>query len=233
MKVITLLSFISTCAAASALAAPIAPTERQPLRIIQTEEAVFPWMLSQQGITEGWARIGITVDSEGKLLDALPVAYTRKPFADAAIQALQRWRYQPTLIRGEAVGTQTEVLFNFQAVGVVVTFDTGRYLTRFLEEKAAYRPCTLRELDRVPTPIEAAAPLYSDELADKGVIGLAVVEFYIDESGTVRLPAVVDADFPELGILAVSAVEGWKFEPPTSRNEPVLARVRQTFHFHK
>jgi TonB family protein len=234
MKSITLFAVLSTLAATPVLAvAADTPVERKPLRIIQTEEAVFPWMLSQQGITEGWARIAITVDSEGNLLDALPVSYTRKPFADQAVDALRRWRYEPMLIRGEPVGTQTEIVFNFQAVGVVVTFDTERYLGRLVPEQIGYRPCSLRELDRVPTPIEAAAPAYSDQLADKGVVGQAVVEFYIDETGTVRVPAVVSADFTELGILAISAVETWKFEPPTSNNEPVLARVRQTFHFHR
>lgn len=234
MKTITFLAVLSTLAATPAFAvAAETPVERKPLRIIQTEEAVFPWMLSQQGITEGWARIAITVDAEGNLLDALPVAYTRKPFADQAVWALRRWNYEPMLIRGEPVGTQTEIVFNFQAVGVVVSFDTTRYLERLVPEKVAYKPCTLRELDRVPTPIEAAAPVYSDKLADKGVVGQAVVEFYIDETGTVRVPAVVSADFTELGILAVSAVETWKFEPPTSNNEPVLAKVRQTFAFHR
>ncbi|MBE2215124.1 MAG: TonB family protein [Opitutaceae bacterium] len=225
---------LSTLAAGPFLGAQVeVPVERKPLRIIQTEEAVFPWMLSQQGITEGWAKIAITVDAEGTLLDALPVSYTRKPFADQAVYVLRRWRYEPTLIRGEPVGTQTEIVFNFQAVGVVVSFDTERYLNRFVEEKASYRPCSLRELDRVPTPIEAAAPVYSDQLADKGVVGQAVVEFYIDETGTVRVPAVVSADYTELGILAIAAVEGWKFEPPTSNNAPVLAKVRQTFQFHR
>jgi len=234
MKTATLIALFSACAsAAAAVAQPaVAPVERKPLRIVQTEEAVFPWMLSQQGITEGWARIAITVDGEGRLLDALPVAYTRRAFADQAVDALRRWRYEPTLIRGEPVGTQTEIVFNFQAVGVVVSFDTERYLNRMIEEKASYRPCTLRELDRVPTPIEAAAPVYSEQLADKGVVGQAVVEFYIDETGAVRVPAVVSADFAELGILAIAAVETWKFEPPTSNNEPVLARVRQTFRFN-
>ena len=41
------------------------------------------------------------------------------------------------------------------------------------------------------------------------------------------------ADYTELGILAIAAVEGWKFEPPTSNNAPVLAKVRQTFQFHR
>ncbi len=233
MKTILILSLAAFFAASPVFAqAPVPATERKPLRIIQTEEARYPWMLSQQGITEGWALIAMTVNSEGVLMDALPVSYTRKEFAEVAIEALHAWRYEPTLIRGVAVGTQLELMFNFQAVGVVMTFDTARYLNRLIEEKAAYQPCSLRELDRVPTPIVAPAPAYGKWLADKGVTGQCVVEFYIDETGTVRVPAVLSTDFEELGILAVAAVETWKFEPPTSRDNAVLAKVRQTFNFH-
>lgn len=233
MKTIHLISLVTIIAVGPAMAAPRVPaTERQSLKIIQTVEARFPWMLSQQGITEGWASIAITVDSEGNLLDALPVSYTKRAFAEAAVDALRTWRFEPTRIRGVAVGTQVELMFNFQAVGVVMTFDINRYLDRFIEQAPEYKPSTLRELDRVPTPITAPAPLYGGDLADKGVTGQAVVEFYIDETGTVRVPAVLSADFEELGILAIAAVETWKFEPPTSNNHPVLAKVRQTFWFN-
>lgn len=235
MKSRMLFAVLSTLAAMPVFAvAAETPVERKSLHIIQTEEAVFPRALRQQGITEGWARIAISVGADGRLLDALPVAYSHKPFADQAVDVLRRWRYEPMLLGGEPVGTQTEIVFNFQAVGVVLDYGVSeRYLERFTEGQAAYRPCSLKELDRVPARIQASSPRYPDELARKGIVGHAVVEFYIDESGTVRMPAVVSADFNELGIFAIAAIESWKFEPPTSNNKPVLARVRQSFDFNR
>jgi TonB family protein len=227
-----LLGLLTLLAAGPLLAAPSPGLpEDRPLRILQTEEARFPWMLSQQGITEGWALVALVVDSEGVLTDTLPVAHTRREFADEAILALRRWRYEPTRMRGQAINTKTEVLFTFQAVGVVVTFDIGQYLARMTKDRPDYRPCTLRELDRIPMPVVAPAPAYGKWLLDKGVSGQCVIEFYIDESGAARVPAVAETDFPELGILAIAAVETWRFEPPTSGNRPVLAKVRQTFTF--
>lgn len=232
MKTLTLGLLSATLLTPSLSAGQSAPTtEDRAMRIIRTTEAQFPWMLSQQGVVEGWAVIAISVDAEGHLRDAMPVAYSRRAFADTAIEALKVWRYEPAYRRGEPWGSRVEVMFNFQAVGVVVSFDTAQYLNRLINEKPEYRPSSLRDLDRVPTPIVAPAPAYGKWLREQGISGDCVIDFFIDETGSVRLPAVASADFPELGILAVAAVETWKFEPPTSGNRPVLARVSQKFTF--
>jgi len=228
LSLVTLLTAGSVYAQSAAL-----PPENQTLRIIQTVEARFPWMLSQQGTTEGWALVAIAVDAKGVLIDCLPVSYSKRAFATEAVDALRSWRFEPTRVRGEPVGSKIEVMFHFQAIGVVLSFDMTRHLSRLVQEKPEYQPCSLRELDRVPTPIVAPPPAYGKWLVDKGIVGDCVIDFYIDETGSVRLPAVVAADFPELGILAVEAIEKWKFEPPTSGNRAVLAKVRQSFSFRQ
>jgi outer membrane biosynthesis protein TonB len=57
------------------------------------------------------------------------------------------------------------------------------------------------------------------------------VHFYIDEKGVVRMPAVQNGPHPYLMEMAVEAMKGWKFEPPTSRGRPVLVAAAQTFEF--
>jgi TonB family protein len=71
------------------------------------------------------------------------------------------------------------------------------------------------------------------EFEQRGVAGSATVEFYIDESGAVRMPAVFKADFPELGHLLADAVRQWKFDPPTRQGRPVLVHASQTVVFGK
>ena len=60
------------------------------------------------------------------------------------------------------------------------------------------------------------------------------MEFYIDETGHVRLPAVSretnEAD-EELSAAAVTAVEQWQFEPPVSKGKPVFVLAHQDFDF--
>jgi TonB family protein len=57
------------------------------------------------------------------------------------------------------------------------------------------------------------------------------IDFYIDETGTVRMPAVSIKDDSELTALAVMALRQWKFEPPTRNGRPVLVKATQVFNF--
>jgi len=94
-----------------------------------------------------------------------------------------------------------------------------------------YRPRTLRELDRIPTPIATNKPHYPERMTHPGASAQVAVSFYIDESGMVRLPSVDADQDPELSAAAIDALRAWKFEPPTCRGRPVLVRATQIFNF--
>ncbi|MBI4625070.1 MAG: energy transducer TonB, partial [Verrucomicrobia bacterium] len=65
------------------------------LKIIRTHPIIFPARMIQEGILHGEARIAFHIDHEGRLVDSLAVAYSAKPFADCAIDAVQRWKFIP------------------------------------------------------------------------------------------------------------------------------------------
>lgn len=208
--------------------------QRQGLRIHQTTPIIYPHSLLGRGITSGQARVALSVDFTGQLTDVLVVGYSHEEFGEAAERAMREWSYEAIRIGQEHVATQALVKFDFEATGVVVSIDASSDVTArllpFRREKA-YGPCPLQKLDMIPTPTAFAEPIYPKDLHLHGVEGEAVLEFYIDENGSVRMPAVVDADFWELGVLAMNAVRQWRFMPPTSQGRPVLVRVRQAFHF--
>ncbi|HEY5079312.1 MAG TPA: energy transducer TonB, partial [Opitutaceae bacterium] len=105
---------------------------------------------------------------------------------------------------------------------------------RVTPEALAYRVCTLDQLDRIPTPTKIVKPSYTPEKAHGRHLSHLTVEFYIDDSGHVRLPAVSretnEAD-EELSAAAVTAVEQWQFEAPVSRGKPVFVLAHQDFDF--
>jgi TonB family protein len=68
-------------------------------------------------------------------------------------------------------------------------------------------------------------------LARKGVHGRVSVDFYIDETGVVRMPAVSPRDNIELTALSLEALRQWRFEPPTRNGKPVLVKASQVFSF--
>ncbi len=210
--------------------------EWQSLKIDQTVEPVFPPRLMQSGLTQGMVHLAINTDQEGKLTEWLVIGYTQPEFADSVVEAVKQWKFTPAELRGEPVGTTVELVIRFEAKGVVVSTST---LSDSLEAQTLrrwgaryiYSPCSLRDLDRIPTPIITVMPAYPTELADRGVKGRVTVDFYIDEKGLVRVPSVSVNDDPVLTAIAVAALRQWRFEPPTRNGTPVLVKASQVFNF--
>jgi TonB family protein len=152
------------------------------------------------------------------------------------VTALKQWKFEPARINGDPVAASSEVavVFEVQGMTVVSLNATDELMARFYQVNNAdafYRPCALKELDRIPTPLAAPAPAYPQEFARTGRVGRVTISFYIDESGAVRLPTVEVDDNPDLASLAVGALRQWKFEPPTRRGRPVLVKATQIFNF--
>jgi TonB family protein len=210
--------------------------EWQSLHILQTVNPVFPYHLQDIGVTNGEACVAINTDATGKLVEWLVFGYTRPEFADAAVVAIKQWKFEPARLRGEPVGTTVELLFSYEAKGIVVSTlaqaeRVEAFISQIRGEHYTYQPSSLRELDRIPTPVVTVKPQYPGGLADKGVKGKVTVDFYIDETGAVRMPAVSAKDDGELTALAVAALRQWKFEPPTRNGHPVLVKASQVFNF--
>lgn len=212
-----------------------APAEYTPLKIIQTEEPVFPFRLRNTVVMNGDARVVVKIDHQDRLEDMLVTGYSRKEFAEEAVQALKKWQYETTKLRGEKWGTIREIHFIFSRTGVVISMVGTDMIENYLEERmptgVSFRVCKLSELDRIPVPIKVVSPGYPKELAAQGVKGKVVVEFYIDATGKVLMPGALDWVDDTLANLAVTAVKQWQFEPPLHKGKPVLLQVRQEFNF--
>jgi TonB family protein len=222
-------------AVATALEDPSSFREtRRSLRIHQTDPIVYPQVLLDRGVTSGDVRLALSVDHTGALTDLLVVGYSHPEFAAAAERAVARWKFEPMLDQGEPRATRATLAINFAAHGTVVTItpgsDLGIHLLAYRREPA-YGPCRAEDLDALPQATTLVSPAYSEELRERGIRGSATVSFYLDENGSVRMAAVREADFWELGVLALDAVKQWKFSPATRHGKPVLVHLEQRFVF--
>jgi TonB family protein len=189
-------------------------------------------MMLYNAIASGEVSTVISVDANGVLTDYLITGYTDKVFAEAAELALKRWVYSPARVNGQARASRGDVLFQFKDQGVIVQTLPGalerRALTGFVQEHYVYQSCNLRELDRIPTPVHVVRPAVKGD-RDKHSI---TVNFYIDETGKVRMPAVARESADDIyAAAAVAAVEQWRFEPPLRKGQPVLVYAQQEFTF--
>ncbi len=221
-------------------AAAVKPTsaDRKAIQIIQTSALLFPNNLLRMGIQEGKVRIAINVSAEGKLVDAMVLAYTMEPFAKAAMTALKQWEFIPTHINGEPASSISEINFEFEGgKAQILNLDATESMQRMFfwweGKDYAYRMYTLQEIDRIPVPITIITPQYPKALYDTDIKGDVRIEFYIDEQGNVRMPAIVQMADPELANSASDAIRQWKFEPPTQKNRPVMVKASQIFSFSK
>ncbi len=210
-------------------------TDHSSLQIIQTEVPSFPLALNDSSVMNGDATVAIRVDKDGQLTDCLVTGYSRKEFADTAVAALKAWRFDPSRVNGVPWPSVQEVHFNFSRTGVVVSVTEFEFLMNRVDEIArdryAYRARTLRELDRIPTPVHVVSPV-SPALINGEKKRTVVVDFYIDEEGKVRMPSVSRADVGSAcAASAVDAVKQWRFEPPLYQGRPTLVFVRQEFNF--
>ena len=199
--------------------------------IVTLPELEFPLHLLHRGYTNGEVRMLVKIGPDARLIDFLVTNYTHKGFANVAIAALQRSTFRPLEMDGKPVITLTELIVQFQSKGpITVEHFPGEGSSPWPGEYV-YQPCDPGQLDQPLQPLAVKAPDYPKNLCEQGVTGSVVLEFYIDETGRVRMPMVREAQHEILAGLTLLAVEQWRFTPPSSRNQPVLVRVRQKFDF--
>lgn len=210
-----------------------------PMKVVQTQPVMFPRQLTDLGVVTGDVRVAVQIDEGGKLTDHLVTAYSHPLFADAAVDALKKWRYEPAIVNGEPRAATVDLTFVFETRGmVVVNMNVGSYVEmrnmQLRPTANSYSVCRLSELDRIPTPAKVVPPAYPLDTATQGHPVTITVFFYIDEQGRVRLPAVSRESSEQSEMLAAAALEAvsqWQFEPPMSRGRPVLVAARQDFNF--
>lgn len=232
------LTFLALALAASvAVAAPA--TDYSPMKVIQTQPVSFPRQLTDLGITTGQVSVSVQINEAGQLTDHLVTSYSHPLFAESAVQALKKWRYEPAVLNGESRSATVDLEFVFETRGmVVVNMNVGSYVEmrnmQLRPTAHSYRVSRLSELDRIPTPAKVVSPVYPPTADQERQEATVTVFFYIDEQGTVRMPAVSRESSEANEILAAAALQAvteWKFEPPMSRGRPVLVAARQDFHF--
>jgi TonB family protein len=212
------------------------PGDRSSLTIIKTVEPFFPLGLQHGPVLTGDARVAIDVDENGKLADVIVTGYSRKEFADTAVELVRQWQYVPPLHRGRPWSSIRELRFEFSRSGVVVNFVGAEALVNRMDEllqgSYAYRTHALRELDRIPTPIHVVTPDTPTPGPDTRAKHTVNVEFFIDEQGQVRLPCVTREEAGSVyAACALDAVRQWRFDPPMVKGRPVLVLATQQFNF--
>jgi protein TonB len=107
--------------APAAPAAPSAPTaavskpksggQIQAAVLIYRKDAEYPKIAKQTG-AKGTVTLNATIGADGNI-KKVKVVSGHPMLTNAAVEAVKQWRYRPTLLNGQPVETETQVLVNF------------------------------------------------------------------------------------------------------------------------
>ena len=188
-----------------------------------------------QGIVSGEADVIFSVDQDGHTVDCLVIGYSEPEFARAAVAALKRSQFGPIRINGHPASIRPKLHFNFQATGVILSLTAMDNIVLRMDRLAGghrtNKVGTIRDLDESPRVVHAVSPRYPASLAAEKIAGRVTLDFFIDEQGKVRMPALEQTDHEAFVDAAAAALMEWQFAPPTRNGKPVVVQARQVFVF--
>jgi TonB family protein len=205
------------------------------LGLVRMVQPAFPSAALADGIAEGHVTFAIGRTPGGEPGDVLVLEATHAGMADATLEAVREWRFQPTTDPTELEPRVVRVGFRLQGV---VVYPFGKDTSQMSERDAAMLPRTqpvsvprVQNLAATPRMLVKPMPAYPAGLRSKPLEGTAAVKFFVDEEGRVRLPQVLEASTPEFGEAAKAAVAEWRYEPPCDGGRPVVATDQWRFQF--
>lgn len=206
----------------------------QKFKIIQTREPSVRPLIGESLPSTGIVRMVINVDASGTLADWMLIESEHSRFADAAVEAVKEWKYTPAVERGEPIGVRTELVFNFEMSGQVVSMSYADTVAMLMQRFSGVHQYVFRggQLDSVPQPVVMVSPQPVAFLSGANQQGV-LVDFYIDETGRPRMATADSRGNGQMAISALIAIEQWRFTPPRYKGHPVAVRASQWFDFSK
>jgi TonB family protein len=172
--------------------------------------------------------VTMLIDPSGRISGVKVKSADQPAFGLALAAAVEGFVFDPALKDGKP----TQCLLNFEQ----------RFTSRDLSDEAGdacladerkhpERIVSANVLDAPPKPVSRRSPRFPVTAAPETTTGSALIECLIDKKGRVRLPRIVEASEPAFGYAAVQALAAWWFEPPKSKGDAVVVRVRVPFKF--
>ena len=172
----------------------------QPAKLLSQVKPEYPADLKQQGLT-AVVSIRAIISKQGDLLSPQVVNTVLPEFAQAALDAVKQWRYQPTLLNGQPV----EIITNID-----VTFEL--------------EPGPIGAVKQTPPVLLAKVePEYTDTARKARTEGTVVLRIEVNEQGRVQNIRVEHSLGLDLDERAIEAVKKWRYKPSMLEGKPLLA----------
>jgi len=200
----------------------------------------FPGEAVHEGVATGRATVGVFLDAAGQPKDFLLIRCTKDYFGAALLEEAKRRTYVAKQVKGAAIPSAFTFTYAFEpppGMNAISNFEAASRRSEDIQGGAgyAYRARNETEVDggqlvqtRVAIPVLPRALVPQD-----GKPVRALVSFYVDEQGRVRLPNVESYLPPQFVTAAIAALQQWGFKPPLSKGKPVLVHTMRALTFRE
>ena len=230
-------------APATVLSLSAQPAEIVPGRLIHAVDAKYPKEARKSKI-EGDVELRATIAKDGSV-SGLAIVRGDLILAEAAVDAVREWTYEPFTRNGQPVEVQQNLVFKF-STGVKVAelekqpppIETHPPVASLSLVGAQKRDSTAEQVFRAgggvtpPKVIYSPDPAYTKSARMAKYQGTCILSFIVGSDGQPRDIKIVRAIGKGLDAKAVEAVSTWKFEPGTKDGKPVAVVVNVEVQFH-
>lgn len=173
----------------------------------------------------GYSIVAVTVGPNGRVIDAVGIEASDQACIDAVLAVAREWVFAP--LADPPTEPRREVLhYDFRS-GSVINVLSGPEAAVPGNAANVAEIRTVRWSD-MQTPPERLPPEV-DDAPPARIRGTAEINFIIDETGRVRVPAIVEASDWDAALVALDDVTDWRFSPPKYEGRPVLVEVRASW----
>jgi len=173
----------------------------------------------------GTAEVKVLVGPNGTVIGSLVEKASKPEYGLALAAAMEAWTFEPALRDNKPSLASISRKHTFETRGRDSAIDNETAALASLIRKGRFKPASAKELDAPLRPSFTAPPVYPTSLLERGVDGTVKIEVIVDTKGRAVLPRIVEASEPEFGWAAATAVQRWRFEPPTVNGKAVEVKV--------
>jgi TonB family protein len=186
---------------------------KEPQRLLDVAPVYPP--VAQTARVEGSVIVEATVGQDGRVKDAKVIKSI--PLLDqAALDAVQQWRFAPTLLNGAPV----DVIF-----ATTVRFPPN-------QPSSVDQPVRVGGAISEPKLLKKVNPVYPDDAREARLTGVVVIEAIIDRQGGVKDAQVLRSPGSSFSRAALDAVRQWKYQPTLLNGVPVEVLFTVTVVFN-
>jgi TonB family protein len=205
-----------------------AAVKTTPPKVKHQEAPIYPARMAASGL-KGSVLLEFFILEDGSVGNPVVVRSNNPGFDEGAIEAILKWKYEPSTVNGKPVKVRVTQLIEF----ALDQGDGGReaYEVRGRSAKNQEHLPEHFRYDVPAKPIGVVTPIFPYAMLPAGKTGKAKVVVILNERGLAAVTKVVSASQPEFGLALAAAFEAFAFEPATRAGKPTATLVNMEYEF--